>query len=50
MFGDALQLPKIASLSPVTSQTLRELGIRVTVEADPYTTEDLVRVISQQTN
>ena len=47
MFGESLHRTKIASLSPVTSRTLRELGYEVTVEANPYTTESLVEAIIQ---
>jgi uroporphyrinogen III methyltransferase/synthase len=46
MFGRALRNSKLASLSPVTSETLRDLGYEVTVEAKPYTIEALVKAIS----
>ncbi|WP_146513614.1 uroporphyrinogen-III C-methyltransferase [Rubripirellula amarantea] len=45
MFGDSLHRMKIASLSPVTSQTLHELGYRVAAEANPYTIESLIEAI-----
>lgn len=47
LFGDALKQSRIASLSPVTSQTLRDLGYEVTAEANPYTMEALVEAIRQ---
>ncbi len=45
MFGSSLQNSRIASLSPVTSQTLGDLGIRVSAEANPYTMQGLVEAI-----
>lgn len=45
MFGDALTKTKIASLSPITSETLRELGLEVSAEADPYTIDSLIQKI-----
>lgn len=47
MFGDALKRSKIASLSPVTSKTLVDLGFEVAVEADPYTIESLVESLAR---
>lgn len=44
-FAGALSKSKLASLSPVTSQTLRDLGYKVTVEAHPYTMDALVEAI-----
>ena len=38
---------KIASIGPITSQTIRELGRKVDVEADPSTIEGLVQAIYQ---
>ena len=37
---------KIASIGPVTSQTLRECGLKVNAEADPHTMEGLVAAIT----
>jgi uroporphyrinogen III methyltransferase/synthase len=36
---------KVASIGPVTSATARELGLEVSVEASPYTSEGLVDAI-----
>lgn len=46
LFGKRLHQMKIASLSPVTSETLRSLGFKATVEADPYTIKALVEAIA----
>jgi uroporphyrinogen III methyltransferase/synthase len=48
LFGDSMQRMKIASLSPVTSKTLTDLGCEVSVEADPYTIDSLVEAISSE--
>ncbi|MEX0936560.1 MAG: uroporphyrinogen-III C-methyltransferase [Pirellulales bacterium] len=45
MFGDGLGRTKIASISPITSDVLRELGHSPAVEAQVYTTEGVVRAI-----
>jgi uroporphyrinogen III methyltransferase/synthase len=45
MFGDKLRQTKLASISPITSATLRELGFEPTVEAAEYTMPGLVRAI-----
>jgi uroporphyrinogen III methyltransferase/synthase len=45
LFGDSLKQSKLASLSPVTSESLRDLGFEVAAEANPYTTESLIDVI-----
>ena len=47
MFGESLKQTKIASLSPITSQTLIDQGIEVKAEADPYTIESLIHAITQ---
>ena len=47
MFGDAMNKMKIASLSPVTSETILEMGYQVTAEANPYTIDSLVEAISE---
>ena len=44
-FGDAIRRARIASLSPITSATLRDSGFAVDAEADPYTMESLVEAI-----
>jgi uroporphyrinogen III methyltransferase/synthase len=45
LFGDALRHSKLASISPVTSGVLGELGYRPAVEATRYTMEGLVEVM-----
>ncbi len=45
MFGDELRRSRLASISPVTSATLRELGFEPAVEAEPYTLPSLVGAI-----
>ena len=44
-FGELPPSTKIASISPMTSKILRELGLPVSAEASPYTTNDLVKAI-----
>lgn len=39
---------KLASIGPVTSATLRELGLRVDIEANEYTIPGLVRAIARK--
>ncbi len=46
LFGDSMQRMKIASLSPVTSKTLTDLGCKISVEANPYTIDSLIEAIS----
>jgi uroporphyrinogen III methyltransferase/synthase len=45
LLGPSLRRVKIASLSPVTSATVRELGYEVAAEADPFTIESLMEAI-----
>jgi uroporphyrinogen III methyltransferase/synthase len=45
LFGDDLRRGKLASISPVTSGVLRQLGYRPAVEATRYTMEGLVEVM-----
>jgi uroporphyrinogen III methyltransferase/synthase len=45
LFGGNLRKAKIASISPVTSATLRELGHEPTAEAAQYTMEGVVQAI-----
>ena len=45
MFGSDLHKSRLASISPVTSQTLRELGFEPAAEAADYTTNGLVQAI-----
>ena len=46
LFGEALQKTRLASISPLTSETLRSLGQRVAVEARTYTMAGLVEAIT----
>ena len=43
--GSALERPLIACIGPITSQTARELGLRVDVQASEYTVEGLVAAL-----
>jgi uroporphyrinogen III methyltransferase/synthase len=45
MFGEDLRRAKLASISPITSQTLRELGFEPAVEATEYTMPGVVQAI-----
>ncbi|HUY35835.1 MAG TPA: uroporphyrinogen-III C-methyltransferase [Pirellulales bacterium] len=45
MFGDQLRKARLASISPVTSGTLRELGFEPAVEAGEYTMAGIVEAI-----
>jgi uroporphyrinogen III methyltransferase/synthase len=45
LFGEVLRKTKIASLSPITSATLRHLGHEPAVEAREYTMDGLVEAI-----
>jgi uroporphyrinogen III methyltransferase/synthase len=45
MFGMDLKRAKLASISPVTSAVLRQLGCQATVEASDYTMDGLVEAI-----
>jgi uroporphyrinogen III methyltransferase/synthase len=45
MFGDGLKSARLASISPVTSATLVELGLNVAAEARQYTASGLVTAI-----
>jgi uroporphyrinogen III methyltransferase/synthase len=46
LFGDDLRRAKLASISPITSATLRKLGYEPAAEAAPYTITALVQAIS----
>lgn len=50
LLGDLLQQCRIASLSPITSAALRELGCKVDAEADPFTMKSLVDAIVRATH
>lgn len=45
MFGPSLRCVRLASISPVTSATLRELGLEPAAEASQYTMEGVVDAI-----
>ncbi|HEY2894897.1 MAG TPA: uroporphyrinogen-III C-methyltransferase, partial [Pirellulales bacterium] len=45
LFSDDLRRAKLASISPVTSETLRSLGFDVAAEAEQFTTAGLVEAI-----
>ncbi len=45
LFGEQLLRTRLASISPITSQTLREIGYPPTVEAKDYTMPGLVQAI-----
>ncbi len=45
MFGEQLRKARLASISPITSETLRRLGHEPAAEATEYTTEGLVAAI-----
>jgi uroporphyrinogen III methyltransferase/synthase len=45
LFGDDLHKTRLASISPVTSETLRELGFEPAAEAREFTTQGLVQSI-----
>lgn len=45
LFGDSLRMSKLASISPITSATLRELGFDPVAEAREYTTAGVVAAI-----
>lgn len=47
LYGSLLEHTRLASISPITSATLRELGCEPTVEAVDYTMEGLVAAIHQ---
>ncbi len=47
LFGEQLRRTRLASISPVTSQTLRELGHPPAVEAREYTMAGLVEAIME---
>jgi len=45
LYGDALGSARLASIGPVASRALRELGYEPAVEAAPHTTDGLVEAI-----
>jgi uroporphyrinogen III methyltransferase/synthase len=47
LFGDQLAACRLASISPITSQTLKEQGLAPSVEAEQYTMQGLVAAIVQ---
>ena len=47
MFGESLKHTKLVSISPITSNTLRELGYEPAAEAKEYTMAGVVAAISE---
>ena len=45
LFGETLMKAKLASISPVTTATLAELGFQPTAEAADYTMPGLIEAI-----
>jgi uroporphyrinogen III methyltransferase/synthase len=45
LFGPAMKQMKIATISPITSESVRELGLTVSAEADPHTVPSLIESI-----
>jgi uroporphyrinogen III methyltransferase/synthase len=45
MYGEALRNVRLVSISPITSQTLRDLGFEPTAEATVYTTDGIIDAI-----
>ncbi len=50
LLGDHLATVRLASISPITSEVLRELGLKPTVEAASYTMKGIVDAIVQGSN
>jgi uroporphyrinogen III methyltransferase/synthase len=46
-YRQQLQSVKIASIGPITTQTLRELGLEPTIQADTFNIEGLVDAIQR---
>ena len=44
-YGESLRQVRLASISPVTSSRIRELGFDVSAEASEYTAEGVVQAI-----
>ena len=47
LFGEQIRACRLASISPITSQTLQELGHNAAVEAEEYTSAGVVEAIAQ---
>ena len=47
LFGDQLHGIRLASISPITSDTLRQCGFEPTVEARVYTIEGIITAIRE---
>ena len=50
MFGEDLKDTRIASISPVTSASLRDLGLKVAAEAKSYTMHGVIEAIQSAVN
>ena len=48
LFGERIRKARLASISPITSQTLRELGHSPDAEASEYTMAGLVAAIATE--
>jgi uroporphyrinogen III methyltransferase/synthase len=48
LFGESLRKTKLVSISPVTSETIRQSGFEVALEAEEYTSDGLVQAILAQ--
>lgn len=49
MFGPRLNMARLASISPITSATLRDLGFQPAAEATEYTMDGVVQCLLQKT-
>lgn len=50
LFGQQLAATRLVSISPITSQTLRDLGLQPAVEASQYTMRGVVEAILRDVN
>ena len=50
LFGEQLRKGRLASISPVTTETLKELGFEPAVEAKQYTMRGVVEAIANAVN
>lgn len=49
MYGEALRQVRLVSISPITSQTLRELGFEPTAEATVYNMDGIIEAMTKET-
>ena len=45
-YRDKLQRVKLASIGPITTQTLRELGLEPTIQAETFNIEGLMQALA----